>query len=248
MMAKFFFIGSLFLFLLSCNSGKKLDITTADIDQRVTEILKEDAVYDIAESMRFSKGNETYEVVEYAKGDTLALHAEIHTTETFTVNRNIFYQEGVPVYITEYFVKNTTLEDPYLERKVYLDGSSIIEATERSAEFENDLEYATFKKAPASIAEFDFERPKSAINQEGDYEMRFGEFLIIEPQTYLILENQNSGYDVALFVPEEHELLTKMYANQEEYKGKIVFTYHQFFESNGISRMAFIDAVIVEEK
>lgn len=244
---KRFFVGGLFIALVSCTGKSKLKVNTAEIDTHIAAILKEDVIYDVAESMRFSKLDETYEVVEYTKGDTLFLHAEIFSNENFTVNRNIFYLEGLPVYITEYFIKNTVSEDPYLEREIYLNGKSVIAANERSALYENNLELEEFTKTSVSISEFDFERPKNAVNQTEDYQMRFGEFLVIDPQTYLILENKKSGYAVALFVSEEHALLNKMHEDPNAYQDKIVFTYHQFFESNGIARMAFIDAVIVQE-
>ena len=234
-----------FLFL-SCKGEKGLVISTDEIDRYVADKSGESQLYDVTQSLRFSKANETYEVVEYLQNDTVILYIETHVTEEEQVIRQTFFKNGVPIYVDEYFASNL-VENPFSQRKIYLDGVNAIRSFSKTAEYEDDLEFIEFADASILIDEFDFDRPKNAMLQQGDYEMKFEEFIIIDPQTYLILENSTSNYDVALFVTEAHPLLDELYANQAGNKGRTIFVTHQFVLMSGIERMLFMDGYFVED-
>lgn len=237
----------LFLFALVACSGKQgIEITTAEIDIYVNDKMSESQVYDVSQSLRFSRENETYEVVRYMQNDTVILFIEIDVTKDEQITRQTFFKEGVPIYVDEFIASNIK-ENPFTQRKVYLDGVNIIESYEKTAAVEFDIEEMDFERADAEVTEFDFARPDSALQQKGDFEMKFEEFIIIDPQTYLILENIKSKYDVALFVGEEHPILTQLFANPDDNKGRTMFITHQFVLMNGIERMLFIDGEFLEE-
>lgn len=235
------------LLLVACNGEQGIVITTAEIDTYVNDKLSESQVYDVSQSLRFSRENETYEVVRYMQNDTVILYIETDITKDEELVRQTFFKEGVPVYIDEFIASNIN-ENPFTQRKIYLDGVNVIESYEKNAAYELDLEGLDFEESNVAVAEFDFARPDSALQQKGNFEMKFEEFIIIDPQTYLILENAKSEYDVALFVGEEHPLLNQLFANPDEYKGRSIFVTHQFVLMNGIERMLFIDGELEEEK
>ena len=75
--------------------------------------------------------------------------------------------------------------------------------------------------------------------------MKFGQFLIINPDSYLILENDKSGYNVAFYILEGDELLDELYANPDAYKGKTIKVNHEFMKMSGIERMIYRGGEII---
>ncbi|MFT5820441.1 MAG: hypothetical protein ACI8ZM_001683 [Crocinitomix sp.] len=235
----------LIFLLVACGGKQGIVITPAEIDTYVTDKLSESQVYDVSQSLRFSRENETYEVVRYMQNDTVVLYIETDVTKDEELVRQTFFKEGVPIYVDEFIASNIQ-EAPFTQRKIYFDGVNVIESYEKKSTIEYDLEEMEYGKANVKIEEFDFAKPDSALQQKGDFEMKFEEFIIIDPQTYLILENAQSDYDVALFVSEENALLTQLFADPDEYKGRTIFVTHQFVLMNNIERMLFIDGELTE--
>ncbi|NOQ71103.1 MAG: hypothetical protein GQ574_03815 [Crocinitomix sp.] len=231
--------------LIACGGEQGIEITPAEIDAYVADKLSESQVFDVSQSLRFSRENETYEVARYMQNDTVILYIETDVTKDEELVRQTFFKEGVPVYVDEFIASNIQ-ENPFTQRKTYLDGANVIESYEKNSASELDLEFIDFVEANVKITEFDFAKPDSALQQKGDFEMKFEEFIIIDPQTYLILENAESDYDVALFVSEEHILLSQLFANPDEYIGRTIFVTHQFVLMNNIERMLFIDGELFE--
>lgn len=234
--------------LFACGGNgpeETLDVSTTEIDTYVSDKLSESQEYDVTQSLRFAHDTETYEVIEYMQNDTVVLFMEIHYTDELQTVRQTFFKEGLPVYVDELLVKNV-LENPFTQRKTYLNGADVIESYERYAENETDLEYMEYAEVDIDWESFDFQRPADAIHQEGEFKMQFGEFIIIDPQTYLILENESGYYDVALFVSEPHPLIDQLNGDPESYEGQTIFVNHQFVLMNGIERMLFIDGELKE--
>ncbi len=241
-----------FIFLYSCSGESHsedeviVDISTDDIDKYVATKNGEDQIYDVARSLRFSSDEETYEVINFSQNDSLILFQEIVTTDNDQVVRMTYYKDSLPVYVSEIIASNTE-ELPITERKVYLDGSHILNGYEKKASQEFDLEFIEFEEISVEVSEFDFDRPKNALAQRGEFEMTFQEFLIMDPQTFLILENEESGFDAALFVAEEHPFITEVRENEEAYRGKAIFVAHQFILTNNIERMLFMDGYVTAD-
>jgi hypothetical protein len=132
------------------------------------------------------------------------------------------------------------------ERKIYLNGSEVIAAYERKGPTEEEVDSMKFEKAEIDLGDYDLKRPRRAIDQEAEFEMKFGEFLIINPDSYLILENDENGYGVALFIMEGDMLLDEMYEKPESYKGKTIEVFHEFMVMNGIERMIYRGGIVKE--
>ncbi|MCB9225122.1 MAG: hypothetical protein R2780_01310 [Crocinitomicaceae bacterium] len=232
--------------LLSCKGKKGLDITEEEIDEYVASCLDTSKIYDILAGLRYSRNTETYQVTEYSKYDTAVLNNSQEITEYSTIMMNYFYKEGLPVYIEEFKYMYEPDNVEVIERKIYLDGYDIIKAYERRAEFETEIDGKEFEEVTLDIADYDLERPERAIHQEGEFELKFDDFLIINPESYLILENKESGYGVALFIIEGDMLLDELYSEPKNYQGKTIEVFHEFMMMNGIERMIYRGGIVKE--
>lgn len=242
------FLGS--ILLVSCSGNgelKSLDIDEKSIDQYVEEKLDTSQTYDILTGMRFSKGeNYAYSAVRFSQNDTAILYTELIEDSTGTIYRNLFYKDKLPVYVEEDIIVSDGITTTYKQRKIYLNGAIILKAYERSASDKDTLAEKEFTEITMTMNQFDFERAEKSVTQQGDYEMSFGEFLILDLMSYLVLENKESGYSVALYLIEGDDLINTLYANPDAYQGKVIRCYHQFMYISGIQQMVYTGGEIVE--
>ncbi|MGV6860387.1 MAG: hypothetical protein ACWA41_01370 [Putridiphycobacter sp.] len=236
-------VGLLFVFS-SCKTGSK-ELSEAEIDQIVTNISDPEKLYDISQSLRFTRADEQYDATRFSTNDTTVLYVENFDSEDKSYNRQIFYHENQPVFINEIGYKFTGDTEIEYQHKIYINNNAISAAYENIID-ENTIDNPNFKKIDVAIEEYDLSRPKNAVEQQGDFEMKFGEFLIIAPESYLILENKSSNYNVALYIIEGDETLNALFENPEEYKGKTVFAYHEFMTISGIKRTVYRGSTIVD--
>ena len=242
------FLGS--ILLVSCSGNgelKSLDIDEKSIDQYVEEKLDTSQTYDILTGMRFSKGeNYAYSAVRFSQNDTAILYTELIEDSTGTIYRNLFYKDKLPVYVEEDIIVSDGITTTYKQRKIYLNGAIILKAYERSASDKDTLAEKEFTEITMTMNQFDFERAEKSVTQLGDYEMSFGEFLILDLMSYLVLQNKESGYSVALYLIEGDDLINTLYANPDAYQGKVIRCYHQFMYISGIQQMVYTGGEIIE--
>ncbi|MBN4082108.1 hypothetical protein JYT21_00230 [bacterium AH-315-B15] len=224
----------------SCSSAPSLDITEEEIDEFVASKLNEEEIYDITFSLRFSKGLDTiYESICYEQDSTLVLYAEEITSSVQQINRNTYYKEGLPIFVEEYEADYHTDDLLISERKIYLNGAEVIKAYQRQGINEIELEANDFKPYETTIDIFDFDQPADAILQEGEFALRFGEFLEIGASTWLVAQNEKSGYEIALLILTYDDMLVDMLQNTSKYEGASMNFYHTFFTQNGIDQMVY---------
>jgi len=233
------------IFIIGCNTNKK-ELSEIEIDQIVNSISDPEKLYDIALSMRFTRDGEQYEASEFSTNDTIVLYIENYESEEKMFNRQIFFYQNQPIFINEIGYKPVDGQEIQYQQKIYLNNNEITSAYEAIIEDEN-LESLKFKPIELNISKFDFNKPKNAVHQKGDFEMKFGEFLIIEPESYLILDNKKSKYTVALYIIDGDETLNTLFEKQNQSKGKTVFVYHEFVTMNGINRMLYKGSYFVED-
>ena len=246
---QFIFLSFIFL-LIACGERvgqkKSLDVSEESIDKYIEEKLDTSQNYEIVTGLRFSKGEETYASEQFSQNDTVILCTEEIVTSTGILFRNFFFKNDLPVYIEEYETINTPTTDLYRQRKIYLNGAIILKAYEKTAGTEDELIKLPFKEITMSLGQFDFQRPKDAALQEGDYEMKFGEFLVFDLQSFLVLDNKESGWSVALYILKGDELVEELYANPEENQGKTIHPYHDFMVIGGLDRVVYMGGYVVE--
>jgi hypothetical protein len=235
--------------MASCGGGKTIDITPEEIDAYVAEKLDANQLYGVSQSLRYSKENETYEVVEYIQDDSVVLYVITHAMEQEQVNRQVFYKHGVPIFVDE-LVSSNVADLPFTQRRIYMDGANVLRSEERSSAFEDELQYLDFESVSVDLDDYDFEKPKRALLQQDEFALFFEEFIIIPPQEYLILENEESGFNVALFIADgdDHPFLMQLKDDPEKYRGRPVFVTHQFIVMSNIERMLFINGYFTDEE
>jgi hypothetical protein len=241
------FIPLLLIVILCGCSSPPISMTEDEIDDYVVSCTSSDVVYDIGLGLRYSREDEAYQVNDYTLNDSIVLYNIEETTQYTATNINIFYKDDWPVYTEEFYWEFP--QDGFYkvtERKIYLTGDDVLVAYERSADSDEEVEGMAFTEIDVEFEELDFERPKNAVAQEGDFEMKFGEFLIINPESYLVLDNDDSGYGVALYIMEGDMLLDQLYASPEEFKGKTIQVYHEFMNMSGIIRMIYRGGIVKE--
>lgn len=242
---RLFYIFSLVLFV-SCNSEPALDISKEEIDEYVEECLDTSLIYDIVVGPKYSREDESYQATQYSQYDTIVLYATEQYSQYSSNRLNVFYKDDLPVFVEEYisvFKENSTES---IERKIYMNGRDIIFAEERKALNDYDLEQVKFTEVELDLTDYDLSKPANSVYQEDEFEMEFNEFLIINPESYLILKNPESGYSVALYILQGDDMLDELYAKPLEYKGKTVRFDYEMANMNGIERLIYKGVEIKE--
>lgn len=242
------FLPFIFILLLACKEETGLDVTEEDIDAYVADCLDSSKVYDIVPGLRYSRNDESYQVTEFSLEDTVILYNVIYESEDYRLAQNIYFMDELPVFLEEYRTEFKEDAASGLERKVYMNGEKVIAAYERAAEYEVDLDKAKFQESDTiSMDDFDFDKPARAIAQDGEFELQFEDFLVINPESYLILENHESEWGAALFILQGDMLLDELYSNQEEYRNKTIYVQHEFQKMWGIERMIYRGGIVKEK-
>lgn len=229
--------------IFSCQSNLN-DVTEKDIDKLVEAILDSNQVYDIAQSLRFSNDTEHYNVVEYSQNDTSKLFVESYFNNESEYTRQLYLNNGKVIFVKEMGYQFIADVEEEYELKIYVFDDEHQQVYKKILDPEAEVE-PSFEKFNETLV-IDADKPKNAILQKGEFELKFGEFLIIEPQSYLILENKESNYNVALFIMEGDYLLDELYTNPEKYKGKTIFANHEFVTMAGVERMVYRGGILIE--
>jgi len=228
----------------ACNFNAESKTTVGNIDNLVQSIIDTSQVYDIIQSPKYTRTNEQYEVTEYSQNDTTRLHVESFVSESKEYTRQLYYDNTKLIFSSEsgYDLTDTSQQE-YIVNTYFLgDGSQINYMNTES--FDVESENYKLTEAPMKI---ELIKPFNAIKQQGDFEMKFGEFLVMGPQSYLILSNEKSKYDIALYVQQGDFLLDELYNNPEKYKGKTIFSNHEFISENGVIKMAYRGGMLIEK-
>jgi hypothetical protein len=251
-----------FTFIVGCGyNAEKVEIEhkiaskEKTINELAQQIENNIETYSKTESLRFTKGTiEQYEAVEYKNENGTVLISEIFSTQNSSYTRNFYYDNSNLVLIKEIGFNINEKEEyiPY-ENYVYYynDGSSAAFTTDFNVadgeEKFDDMGNQVYDLKPIDLLSIhiDKNRYKRAINQEEEFELKFGEFLIIEPQSYLILENEKSEYDCALYIDQGDSLINHMFDNQNLYKGKTIKVNHEFLTMNGVERVVYKGGTVI---
>lgn len=241
---------SLFIFLMmlismtSCNFSNENKTTVVNIDAIVLAIVDSSQVYDIIQSPRYSRTDEQYDVIDYSQNDTTKLQVETFKSEKLEYTRQLYYDNTKLVFASEmgYHLTDTS-ETEYIINTYFLGDGSQINYINNTGFNTDSKEY----KLTKDEVKLELAKPVNAVKQQGDFEMKFGEFLVMGPQSYLILSNETSKYDIALYIQKGDFLLDELYTNPEKYKGKTILSNHEFITENGVTKMAYRGGMLIEK-
>ncbi|MCH2234793.1 MAG: hypothetical protein MK078_11140 [Crocinitomicaceae bacterium] len=224
------------LFFFACSKP----MTEEEVDDYVLDKMQPDQVYDISVSPTYSRNDEILQVVLYEQNDSVVMVSEEKTTAEYYRYRSIFFKNNEPIYCDEYFEDMADIEEPYRERKIYIHNQEVNSGYERLAGWATGLDDVEYAKAEFELEDFDFDGYyKRAINQEEEFDMKFGEFMEMPEQTYLILENDESGWNTAFMIINSDPFLDNLYTQPDLYEGKSISVYPLFREIDGITRMIY---------
>lgn len=251
---KYWLLLSFGILLASCkrthqNNSKndKVDSVELAVELIVKSIINESDSLTVIPSLKFAKGDvETYAVKMYGENQVTKRVREEHISNEFILGRDYFYNENSLIFIKEEGSIFTDDKEIYTEKLIYFNENKIYNVYEKQNYTEDDMfEDSLFQLVELDLNSFDIEKPERALNQEGEFTMYFDEFLFIEPQTYLIVENADQTMNAALYIIEGDSLLDELYANPTLYEKQKLWVYHSFLEmSGGIERMIYEGAVL----
>ncbi|MFK8037690.1 MAG: hypothetical protein AB8B74_05330 [Crocinitomicaceae bacterium] len=259
MKKKYWFIACFAFMMASCSSNRvdndnkitnKIDTIQLAIEDIVTTILNQSDSLTMIPSLRYAKGEtETYMVKMFGKDQTTKRIREEHISNDFIIGRDYFYEKNELVFIKEEGSVFDTNSEIYTEKLIYIRSNQVYAAYKKHTYAETQMfSDSLFKLTELDLSDFDLEKPRRALNQKGEFAMHFDEFLFIEPQTYLIVENMDQTMNAALYIIESDSLLDSMYANPTLFKNKKLWVYHSFLEMSGIERMIYEGAVLLPTK
>lgn len=256
------FILSLSLIVIlcfSCDSKKsetiandivKIDSIEFNLKQKVLSIIGLNDSLDKISSLEYSLGeNEKYAIVQLNENNQIQKLVEEDFTNDYNRQREIYFENNEIIFIKEMYSELINQVESYSESLVFIKDEVVYKAYVKKEYNELPLfsEMDNFEIADFDINEIDFDKIKRALLQRGEFEMRFDQFLSIEPQTYLIVENADKTINVALFIKEGDEVLNKLFENQKDLKGRKLSVNHYFEEMNGVTRMIYNGAVFIED-
>ncbi|MDX1348696.1 MAG: hypothetical protein R3279_00540 [Putridiphycobacter sp.] len=233
---------------LLLNEKTEKDTVLVGIEAEVNRIIGAKDSLVMVPSLRYAKGEtETYMAKMYGQNQLTRWIREEQISNQSILGRDYYYQGGNLILIkdSESIFNGETEE--YTERLLYVQDNAIYKALEKHQYTEDNMFLDTLYQAvQISMAELDVEKPYRALQQQGEFAMHFDQFLLIDPQSYLIVENIDKTMNAALFIIEGDSLLNRLYENPEAYKGQKLWIYHSFKEMNGIERTIYEGAVLVK--
>ena len=256
MKAAYLFTG-LLLFLVSCAQTSVNDHEDSNVQDSVQLAIqsKVNSIIDLKDSLvmipslRFVKGvDETYTAKMYGMNQVTQWVREEQISNESILGRDYYYSDGQLIFIKEEGSKFSDAKEEYTERLLYFNNNEVYKAFEKHQFTEDNMFSDTlFEKIELDLSTYDLEKPFRALQQKGEFTMYFDEFYIIEPQSYLIIENKDKSINAALYIIEGDSLLNVLFENPVENEGKKIWVYHSFREMNGVERMIYEGAVLLED-
>ena len=228
----------------ACNLNNENKTTVVNIDDIVKSIVDSSQVYEIIQSPRYTRTDEQYDVIDYSQNDTTKLQIETFKSDKKEYSRQLYYSSTKLIYASETGYNLTdTSEQEYIINTYFLGDGSQINYTNTTSFNTESEDYILTEE----LVKIELLNPSNAVKQQGNFEMKFGEFLVMGPQSYLILSNEISKYDIALYIQQGDFLLDELYTNPEKYKGKTIFSNHEFIIENGVTKMAYRGGMLIEK-
>ncbi len=238
MRIQFLFFSALFLFFQSCNdssvkSNKNEEeyfeqdaYQPSDLEVEIEKIMEDIDMNDslrYGQSLSYNRPDGASVFVKIYVNDsnyTVKLFEEYTVPNSPSINSNTFYfDQGHLIATKELFEEGTGDEGHFVERVTYYnEKEKAIKTKRRTASYEEELVYENFKSSEPVACSYN--RAMQVINQEGEYQTNFVEFISEEPYLYLIVgENKKDGYYSSLVVQMMTPLIKKLKSNPEKHFG-----------------------------
>ena len=238
MKLNFLFFAFLFLFIQSCGDSPDIIIpendtymdenayipTSAEVKfEKLMENIDLNDSLRYGQSLSYNRPDGASVFVKIYVNDsnyTVKLFEEYTSPNSPSIQSNTFYfDKGILIATRELFEEGTGDEGHFVERVTYYDEKEKPILTKRKvAAYEEELIYEPF--TVAEKVECSYKRAMKVINQEGEYETNFIEFIPEDPYLYLIVgENKKDGYYSSLVVQMMTSLIKKLQSDPEKHFG-----------------------------
>ena len=228
--------------------GIRHDSVRNTIIQEVETIRANDTMLVIPSLCFYGGDNEKYTARQYIAGDAVKMMKVEDFKDDYQKGTEIYYKDGFPIFVSEYTSDLSGEEEVYQETMIFIHNQSVYDAYTKD-QFSEAVSFddTAFKTTAATLNSIDFETPLRAIQQKGEFAMYFDEFLLIEPQSYLIVENADSSMNAAIYIKYGDSLLNDMFESPQAYEHKKIWVSHYFEDMNGIERMVYNGARLLED-
>lgn len=197
---------------------------TSAIDKYVASIKSAIPTLNYKRSLQYSLGDYTFDVSVYYKDNKqVALFEEGHSGEVGYRRLNVFLENDKPVFAELAEKTSMGSNNQFTEAKVYLNDLKVIKAEERKSNLESKLTEKPFTPFVADTLGFAAKADflKNAIDCSGVFDLPFMEIKKSGNNEYLILGKADANsYKVILHIIKADELIKKLKANPQAYKGK----------------------------
>ena len=233
---------------IGCNSGNNTEIVDDSlrdsIETEIADMVMAARNLDsllLIPSLKYSnEAGATYVVKQYIHQEDVVMINIEDLSEDFVKGTDIYYHKGQPIFVSDYQSTFTEDTDEYTERMIFINNQNVHQAYIKHSYAEGSIfDDTLFEKTTVDFSSLDFEKPLRALQQKGEFEMYFDQFLLLEPQTYLILENADSSLNAAIFIKSGDSLLNQLFENPKSYEKQKIWVNHYFEEMNGIERMIY---------
>lgn len=216
---------------------------TASIDNYVSSIKSSIPKLNYKRSLQYSLGDYSFDVSVYYKDNKqVALFEEGHSGEVGYRRLNVFLENDKPVFAELAEKTSMGSNNQFTEAKIYMNGLKVIKAVERKSDMESKLLELPFSPFTADTLGFASKADflKSALDCSGIFDLPFLEIKKSGDKEYLVLgKKEANSYRVNLQILKDDDLIKKLRANPEAYRGKKIDIHWSYENIKGYERLVY---------
>lgn len=203
-------------------------------------------------SFRFSKENAELMLAHAhlsTSGKILKIDEEFNKGNDGDYGMNSYYLHGDMVFASrEYYEDRSDKTKPmYVERISFYDKKGkVLKTRERKVDFEEKIDDAPFHNVSPKGIKVD--RAKRALNQEGEFEIRFQGFLEANAINYMILGgSEQDDFSTTVRIDQEDAFVRFLLMNESECMGKkLKVSFKNVTDNTGFEYQAYIQGGFVK--
>jgi hypothetical protein len=221
----------------SSDSGKEKKTTVSDssatekigsyaaIDSQVASIRKSIPTLPYVRSLRYQKGDYSFDVSVYLKGSNpVSMFEDGNTGEYGYKQRSVYFIDDKPSFVFTAEKKINGKDFIYKETKSYLADGELVISLSRSAAESSELLNKPFKAENDTTNYVEvLKKMNRALDKSGEFDLPFNRITKLEDKSYLVLgKGQGQGYQSSLLIlPDRNdEIIKKILTNPKEFEGK----------------------------
>lgn len=208
------------------STGEEQDLSfkgKEDIEAKISAIDNDQNLLIVNSLMYAHSNGSTAEAIAYLneKQEILKIEEKFNDSKSGNFGKRIFYfEDGKRLATKEIYQDNQPKKPMFIERVSFYDKKDKVKfSQQREADFEENLEMATFQLAKAADCPKD--RAMQILNQEGPFETTFQGLASNGDMDFIIVgENVKDGFTSSLAIQHNGGDIPKLLANEAAYIGR----------------------------